>query len=276
MPRDAVRFVTMSVSTKRVRSALSIQTAICGPRSSRVTAVDAARAAGGVEAVGLEAVVRASCSSGRRRGPGRIAADSPTREATEDADAGAEQGAPPAIFGRAAPPRKPAPVASGRRMRCFAHANRHRRRRHEDRRARARRRRAGAGASPGRAPRRSTTTCCAAIADVVARLERETRRRAPRDGRGLHAGLPAAGQRPHPQRQPALPQRSRRSIAISRGAIGRPVRLANDAKCFVLSRGGRRRGGRRRRTSTARAPTSCSARRWGPAWAAASSSTAGC
>jgi len=35
IPRDAVSVVTISVSTNRVPSALSSQTAICGPKSRR-------------------------------------------------------------------------------------------------------------------------------------------------------------------------------------------------------------------------------------------------
>ena len=58
-------------------------------------------------------------------------------------------------------------------------------------------------------------------------------------------------------------------------ALGRPVRLANDGKCFVLSEA---IDGAAAPPAIwiARAPTSCSARRWEPASAAASSSTGAC
>ena len=59
-------------------------------------------------------------------------------------------------------------------------------------------------------------------------------------------------------------------------ALGRPVRLANDGKCFVLSEAIDGAARRRPPTSIGRAPTSCSARRWARAWAAASSSTGAC
>ena len=52
---------------------------------------------------------------------------------------------------------------------------------------------------------------------------------------------------------------------------GRPVRVDNDANCFVLSEatdGAAARAGRP--SAGAAASTSCSAPRWAPAWAAAS------
>ena len=58
-------------------------------------------------------------------------------------------------------------------------------------------------------------------------------------------------------------------------ALGRPVRLANDGKCFVLSEAIDGAAAPPADLDR-RAPTSCSARRWAPAWAAASSSTGAC
>jgi fructokinase len=113
-----------------------------------------------------------------------------------------------------------------------------------------------------------------AVAGVVARLEASVG-----DGASATVGVGTPGVL-HPSRGVMLNANLAclndrpldRDLAA---ALGRPIRLANDGKCFVLSEAidG---AAARPRSWIARARTSCSARRWEPASAAASSSTGAC
>ena len=86
------------------------------------------------------------------------------------------------------------------------------------------------------------------------------RQPAPRSGVGVPGSL-SPQDRPDAQRQQRLAERQAVPARTWQQALGRPVRLENDANCFALSEAHRRRG--------ARAPRWCSARSSAPAAAAA-------
>ena len=155
-----------------------------------------------------------------------------------------------------------------------AHADRHRRRRHQDRRHRAR------GRWPGVARHRERTPTVydevlRAVAGVVARLEAGVPDARQRDRRRRNAGRPAPEPRRDAERQPRLPGRTAAG-SRSGGTLGQPHPPRQRREVLRLVRGDRRRGGAARGSGSLRAPTSCSAPRWEPASAAASSSTGAC
>ena len=246
MPRAAVMLVTINVSTNSVRSALSSQTAICGPRSSR-SMVSAQARAGGPVAVGLEVVAQDHAGLCAGRG-GPTPASTPPAPAASRRDVKPTDRHHTAILvvpgGRARPPGCRRVTGS-----CmFGHANRHRRRRHEDRRAGSSATTGASSPASGNEHRPSTRPCCGPSPPSSAGSSGRAAGRTATVGIGT-PGVLQPGSGAHSQREPRCPSTTPAGSRPRRGA--RPPGAARQRRQVLRAvGGGGRRGGAARRSGS--------------------------